>query len=255
MTTAFDPRQYTPRPDELAGRVIAITGPTSGIGRAVALACASHGASVVLIGRNVKKLEEVHAQIAAIGQSEATIAPFDLEKAIASDYDTLATALLDRYGRLDGLLHNASLLGMLAPVEHYDVPTWCRVLHVNVTAAFALTQVLLPVLKRSEDASVVFTSSSVGRKGRAYWGAYAVSKFAIEGLAQVLALEVENLAPIRVNTLNPGGTRTRMRLQAYPAEDPATLPPPEALAPAYLAMLGPASRGVTGQAFDAQPLR
>ena len=255
MTTPFDPRDFTPRPDELSGRVIAITGPTGGIGRAVALACANHGASVVLIGRNVKKLEAVHTQIAALGKSEATIAPFDLEKALASDYDTLATALLDRYGRLDGLLHNASLLGMLAPVEHYDVPTWCRVLHVNATAAFALTQVLLPVLKRSEDASVVFTSSSVGRKARAYWGAYAVSKFAIEGLAQVLADELENLAPIRVNTLNPGGTRTTMRLQAYPAEDPQTVPPPEALTPVYLALLGPASRGITGKAFDAQPLR
>jgi NAD(P)-dependent dehydrogenase (short-subunit alcohol dehydrogenase family) len=254
MSTPFDPRGFLPRPDELSGRVIAITGPTSGIGRAVALACAAHGASVVLIGRNVKKLEAVHGEIAAIGQNEATIAPFDLEKALATDYDTLAAAVLDRYGRLDGLLHNAGILGMLAPVEHYDVPTWCRVLHVNTTAAFALTQVLLPVLKRSDDASVVFTSSSVGRKARAYWGAYAVSKFAIESLSQVLAAELENLAPIRVNTLNPGRTRTRMRQQAYPAEDPATLPPPEALTSAYIAMLGPASRGVTGQQFDAQPL-
>jgi NAD(P)-dependent dehydrogenase (short-subunit alcohol dehydrogenase family) len=255
MTTPFDPRGFTPRVDELSGRVIAITGPTSGIGHAVALACASYGASVVLVGRNVKKLEAVHAEIAAIGKCEATIAPFDLEKAIASDYDTLASALLDRYGRLDGLLHNASLLGMLAPVEHYDVPTWCRVLHVNTTAAFALTQVFLPVLKRSEDASVVFTSSGVGRKARAYWGAYAVSKFAVEGLAQVLASELENLTTIRVNTLNPGPARTAMRLQAYPAENRETIPPPEALTAAYLAMLGPASRGITGQAFDAQPLR
>jgi len=254
MTPPFDPRAFTPRPDELSGRVIAITGPTAGIGRAVALACAQHGASVVLIGRNVKKLEAVHAEIAALGQNEATIAPLDLEKAVASDYDTLANAMLDRYGRLDGLLHNASLLGTLAPIEHYDVPTWCRVLHVNLTAAFALTQVLLPVLKRSDDASVLFTSSGVGRKARAFWGAYAVSKFGVEALAQMLASELENLAPIRVNTLNPGGTRTLMRRQAYPAEDPAKLPPPEALAPVYLALLGPASRGVTGQAFDAQGL-
>jgi NAD(P)-dependent dehydrogenase (short-subunit alcohol dehydrogenase family) len=255
MNIPFDPRAFIPRPDELAGRVIAITGPTRGIGHAVALACANHGATVVLIGRNVGKLEAVHAEIAALGKCTATIAPFDLEKALASDYDTLATAVLERYGRLDGLLHNAGLLGMLAPIDHYDVPTWCRVLHVNTTAAFALTQVLLPVLKRSEDASVVFTSSSVGRKGRAYWGAYAVSKFAIEGLAQVLAHELENLAPIRVNTLNPGPARTTMRLQAYPAENPETVLPPEALACAYLALLGPASRGITGQAFDAQPLR
>ncbi|MEP7246977.1 MAG: YciK family oxidoreductase [Gammaproteobacteria bacterium] len=255
MNTSFDPRAFTPSPDELAGRVIAITGPTRGIGHAIARACAQHGADVVLIGRNVKKLEAVHREIGALGKREATIAPFDLEKAIASDYDTLAAALLERYGRLDGLLHNASLLGTLSPVEHYDVPTWCRVMHVNVTAAFALTQVLLPVLKKSADASIVFTSSGVGRQGRAFWGAYAVSKFAIEGLAQVLAAEVETHTTIRVNTLNPGATRTSMRLQAYPAENPATLPAPEALASAYLALLGAASKGITGRTFDAQPLR
>jgi NAD(P)-dependent dehydrogenase (short-subunit alcohol dehydrogenase family) len=254
MAPTFDPRLFTPAPDELAGRVIAITGPTRGIGHAVALACARHGANVVLIGRNVRKLEEVHAEIGALAGAEAVIAPFDLEKTVASDYDTLAAAMLERYGRLDGLLHNASLLGMLSPIEHYDVPTWCRVMHVNVTAAFALTQVLLPALKQSQDASVVFTSSSVGRKGRAYWGAYAASKFAVEGLAQVLAAELENITPIRVNVLNPGPTRTAMRLQAYPAENPETLPRPEALSAPYLALLGPASRGVTGQSFDAQLL-
>src|SRR5262249_40115141 len=159
----FDPRAFTPGPDELAGRIIAITGPTQGIGHAVALACAKHGATVILVGRNVKKLEAVHAEIQAFGREEATIAPFDLEKALAPDYDTLANAVMERYGRLDGLLHNASLLGMLAPIEHYDVPTWFRVMHVNTTAAFALTQVLLPALKQSQDASILFTSSGVGR--------------------------------------------------------------------------------------------
>lgn len=252
MSMSFDPRTVVPGSDELAGRVIAITGPTKGIGHAVALACARHGANVVLIGRNVKKLEEVHSAIAALGRAEATIAPFDLEKALANDYDTLAAALLERYGRLDGLLHNASLLGMLAPVEHYDVPTFLRVMHVNVTAAFALTQVLIPALKQSADASVVFTSSSVGRKGRAYWGAYSASKFAVEGLSQILAAELEGTTKIRVNALNPGPARTAMRLQAYPAENPETLPLPEALVGPYVALLGPASRGVTGRSFDAQ---
>jgi NAD(P)-dependent dehydrogenase (short-subunit alcohol dehydrogenase family) len=249
---AFDPRAVTLRPDELSGRVIAITGPTRGIGKAVALACAAHGATVVLIGRNVKRLEAVHAQIAAAGGPEATIAPFDLEKAVASDYDNLANALLDRYGRLDGLLHNAGLLGVLAPIEHYDVPTWYRVMHVNTTAAFALTHVLLPVMRKSDDASIVFTSSSVGRKARAYWGAYAVSKYAIEGLSEMLAQELENVSNIRVNTLNPGAARTEMRLQAYPSESPDNMTPPEELVGAYIALLGPASKGVTGQRFDAQ---
>jgi NAD(P)-dependent dehydrogenase (short-subunit alcohol dehydrogenase family) len=253
MSDSFDPRTHVARPDELAGRVIAITGASSGIGRAVALACAKFGATVILIGRNARKLETVHGEIEAAGGPEPTIAVLDLEKALASDYDQLASAVSERFGRLDGLLHNAGLLGTLSPIEHYDVPTWCRVMHVNVTAAFALTQVLIPALKQSQDASVLFTSSSVGRRGRAYWGAYAVSKFATEGFMQILASEVENITSIRVNSLNPGRARTMMRRQAYPAEDINTLPLPETLTGPYIALLGPASRGITGETFDGQP--
>jgi len=248
----FDPRDHRPRADELAGRVLAVSGASDGLGRAVALAAARHGAELILIGRNATKLESVHAEISAAAAREPSIALLDLEKALASDYDALAAAVQQRYGRLDGLLHSAAILGTLTPIEHYDVPTWCRVLHVNVTAAFALTQVLLPALRRSADAAVLFTASSVGRRGRAYWGAYAVSKFALEGLSQVLAGELENLTQIRVNTLNPGKARTAMRRQAYPAEDADTLPQPADLTAPYLALLGPASRGITGQAFDAQ---
>jgi len=195
----------------------------------------------------------VHAEITASGAPEASIAVLDLERALAADYDRVADAVLERYGRLDGLLHNAALLGTLSPIEHYDVPTWCRVLHVNVTAAFALTQVLLPALKQSADASVVFTASTVGRQGRAYWGAYAVSKFAVEGLSQVLSAELEGISRVRVNALNPGRARTAMRRQAYPAEDIQTLPLPAALTAPYIALLGPASRGISGGSFDAQP--
>ncbi len=252
MTDSFDPRTHIARPDELAGRVIAITGASSGIGRAVALACARVRATVILVGRNPRKLEGVHAEIESAGGPEPTIAVLDLEKALAPDYDALASAILERFGRLDGLLHNAGILGTLSPIEHYDVPTWCRVMHVNVTAAFALTQVLIPALKQSEDASVLFTSSSVGRQGRAYWGAYAVSKFATEGFMQVLASELENITHVRVNSLNPGRARTMMRRQAYPAEDINTLPLPESLTGPYVALLGPASKGVTGRTFDAQ---
>ncbi|HYL02759.1 MAG TPA: YciK family oxidoreductase [Steroidobacteraceae bacterium] len=255
MDDDFDPRAHHARPDELAGRVIAITGASAGLGRAVAAACAAHGANVILIGRDAGRLEAVHAELATAGAPEASIAVLDLERSLARGYDALADAVAGRYGRLDGLLHNAGILGTLTPIEHYDVPTWCRVLHVNLTAAFALTQVLLPALKKSADASVVFTSSAVGRRGRAYWGAYAVSKFALEGLSQVLADELSGTTAIRVNTLNPGRARTAMRRQAYPAEDVATLPEPAALTGPYLALLGPASRGVTGRAFDAQAPR
>ncbi len=250
---AFDPRIYAPAPDELVGRVVAITGASDGMGRAVAVACARAGANVILIGRNSRKLEAVHNEIEAARGPEPIIALLDLEKALAPDYDAIASAVLERYGRLDGLVHNAGILGAVSPIEHYDVPTWCRVMHVNVTAAFALTHVLLPALKRSQDSSVIFTSSGVGRRGRAYWGAYAVSKFALEGLSQVLASELEGTTAVRVNTLNPGRARTQMRRQAYPAEDANTLPKPESLTGPYIALLGPGSRGITGEAFSCQP--
>jgi len=252
LNVSFDPRTVVAGPAELAGRVIAITGAGDGIGRAVAIACARHGANVILIGRTSSKLEAVHAEIERNGFPEASIAVLDLEKALASDYDKLAAAMLERYGRLDGLLHNAALLGQLAPIEHYDVPTWVKVMHVNITAAFALTQVLLPVLRKSDDASVVFTSSTVGRQGRAFWGAYAVSKFGVEGMSQVLSQELEGITQIRVNVLNPGPTRTRMRRQAYPSENLELRPAPEEIVGPYLAMLGPASRGITGGSFDCQ---
>lgn len=252
MSSPFDPREHRAGPAELDGRIIAITGASDGIGRAVALDCARHGATVILVGRSERKLEAVLSEIDAERPGDSTVAVLDLERALARDYDRLAAAVAERFGRLDGLLHNAGLLGTLSPIEHYDVPTWCRVLHVNLTAAFALTQVLLPALKRSADASILYTSSGVGRLARAYWGAYAVSKFGIEGLAQVLAAELSDITSIRVNTLNPGRARTRMRQQAYPAEDAATVPEPRTLTGPYLALLGPASRGITGGSFDAQ---
>ncbi len=175
-----------------------------------------------------------------------------LERAVARDYDGLADAVQQRYGRLDGLVHNAGILGAPAPIEQYDVPTWCRVLHVNLTAAFALTQVLLPSLRASADASIIFTSSGAGRRAKAYWGAYAVSKFGIEALSQTLADELQAGGTIRVNALNPGPVRTRMRAQAYPAEDASTLAKPEDVLRPYLWLLSPDSRGVTGQSLNCQ---
>ena len=229
-----------------------VTGAGSGIGRAVSLALARAGAQVILLGRTVKKLEAVHAEIARAGSPEASIVPLDLEKALAADYESVATAIAGRYGRLDGLLHNAALLGSLTPIEQYDVPMFMRVMHVNLTAAFVLTQHLLPLLKQSADARVLFTSSGVGVRGRAYWGAYSVSKFAVEGLTQVLAQELESTSNVRVNIIDPGKVRTAMRRSAYPSEDQQSLPTPESLTAPYLALLGPASREVTGQRFNAQ---
>lgn len=237
---------------ELSGRVIAITGATGGIGRAVSIAAARAGAQVILMARNLRKLQALHAELEQIAPGAALMVQLDLETALASDYDRIAAAVLDRYGRLDGLVHCAGLLGPLTPIDQYEVPTWCRVMHVNVTAPFALTQVLLPALRKSADASVIFTASSVGRRARAYWGAYAVSKFALEGLMQVMAAELEGGSRIRVNTLNPGRARTAMRRQAYPSESLESLPLPESLVEPYLRLLGPRGNAVNGQALDCQ---
>jgi NAD(P)-dependent dehydrogenase (short-subunit alcohol dehydrogenase family) len=237
---------------ELSGRVIAITGATGGIGRALCLAAAAQGAELVLLARNERKLRALHAELEQVAPGAALMAPLDLEKAVASDYDRIAAAIELKYGRLDGLVHCAALLGTLTPIDQYDVPTWCRVMHVNLTAAFALTQVLLPALRKSADASVIFTSSGVGRKGRAYWGAYAVSKFAVEGFMQVLADELSGNSKVRVNAVNPGKVRTAMRRQAYPSENLLSLPPPETVLEPFMMLLGPRGAGITGQSLESQ---
>jgi NAD(P)-dependent dehydrogenase (short-subunit alcohol dehydrogenase family) len=245
-------RQHQPVAGELRGRVIAITGAGSGIGKALAVAAAALGADVILIGKNIKQLEAVHASIEqTTPHGQCLMAPLDLERALARDYDQLAAAVVQRYGRLDGLVHCAAQLGTPAPIDHYDVPTWCRVLHVNLTAAFALTQVLLPVLRASQDASIIFTSCSAGREPRAYWGAYAISKVAIEAFSRVLADENTRHAQLRCNTLDPGSARTTLRRAAFPSEDLTTTPEPATRVPAYLWLLSAHSRGVTGQALTA----
>jgi NAD(P)-dependent dehydrogenase (short-subunit alcohol dehydrogenase family) len=247
-----DPRHYVPVPGALQDRVILVTGASGGVGAELARCCAALGARVVLSGRNVTKLESVYDSILAAGGARPSIAPLDFEKADANQYSALADAIRGEFGRLDGLAHVAGQLGERAPIEHHDVVAWMRVMHVNVNAAFILTQALLPLLRLSPDASVVFTSSGVSERGRAYWGAYAASKFAIEGLMQVLADETDTLTNIRVNSVNPGKLRTAMRARAYPGEDAGSVPLPSQAMPAFLYLLGPASRGVTGRRFDAQ---
>lgn len=243
---------YAPAPGLLEGRVILVTGASAGIGRALALRAAQLGATVILHGRRLKALEAVYDEIVAAGHPEPALFPLDLERASGEDYDRLSGAIETQWGRLDGLVHNAGILGSRTPIAHHDVAEWQRVLHVNLTAPFILCRCLLPLLLASSDASVVFTSSGVGRQGKAYWGAYAVSKFGVEGLAQVLADELENKPQIRINAVNPGATRTAMRAAAYPAEDPEKLKTAEEILGVYLYLLGPESCGVTGRSFDAQ---
>nr|WP_258807202.1 YciK family oxidoreductase [Pseudidiomarina sp. CB1] len=235
----------------LEGKVILVTGAGDGIGKEAALTFAKAGATVILLGRTVSKLEAVYDDIIAAGGAEPAIVPLDLKGATFTHYQGLCATIVEQFGHLDGLLHNASLLGVLSPFEHIDHGNWHDLMQVNVTAQFLMTQALMPALKKAEHASIVFTSSGVGRKGRAFWGPYSVSKFATEGLAQVMADEYEG-SNIRINVINPGATRTSMRARAYPAEDRSKLKTPAEIMPTYLYLMSDASLDVNGQSLDAQ---
>ncbi|MDP9089616.1 MAG: YciK family oxidoreductase [Pseudomonadota bacterium] len=246
------PDHFIADPDLLLGRTILITGAGSGLGRALALHCARAGACVILSGRNGSKLDRVYDEIEALGAPRPAIAALDLASATAVDYDALSRIIGDEFGQLDGLVHAAALLGDRTPLEQYDVPTWCKVLHVNLTAPFILTQILLPHLRKSKDASIIFVSSGVVKKSRPFWGAYAVSKTGLESVRSMLAEELEGEANIRVNSVNPGRMRTAMRAAAYPAEDPNTVPAAESVCGPFLYLLSALGRDIDGRYIEAQ---
>jgi NAD(P)-dependent dehydrogenase (short-subunit alcohol dehydrogenase family) len=240
---------YEPAPDELRDRVILITGAGDGIGKAVSLACARYGATLILLGRTVKKLEAVYDAIVEQGAPQPAIYPLDLQGATPEHYEQLADNVANEFQRLDGLLHNAARLGPLTPMEHFEAEEWAKVFQVNVHAPFVLTRACLPLLKSSKDACIVFTAAEQGRRGRAFWGAYAASKAAAEAMMEVLADEHESTPGLRINSIDPGPTRTRLRSAAYPAENPDNLKMPEDVADRYVYLLGPGSAGVNGVRF------
>jgi len=233
----------------LSNRIVLITGAGDGIGKAMALAAAASGATVILLGRTTSKLEAVYDEIVDAGHPEPGIVPMDLLRAGVEDVTALAEVIETNYGRLDCLLHNASILGERVPFENYSLSEWEQVMQVNLSAVVLLTRLLLPLLQKSDDARLLFTSSSVGETPRAYWGAYAVSKYGMEGFAKLLAEELENTSKIRVNIINPGATRTTMRAAAYPTEDPRDLKTPADLVPLYLYLMGPGGRAEHGRTF------
>ncbi|NVJ61291.1 MAG: YciK family oxidoreductase [Gammaproteobacteria bacterium] len=233
----------------LSGKVILVTGAGDGIGKQAAINYAKYGATVILLGRTTEKLEQVYDEIESAGGPQPAIIPLNLLHLSEEQAHQIAETIEQEFGRLDGLLHNASTLGEMTPIANYPVETWLNVMQVNVNSAFVLTQALLPVLRNADKASIVFTSSGVGNKGRAYWGAYSVSKFATEGFAQVLADELEN-TNVRVNVINPGATRTKMRAKAYPAEDSNQLKTPDTLMPLYTYLMSDESLEVKGERFN-----
>ncbi|MBY5945378.1 YciK family oxidoreductase [Photobacterium rosenbergii] len=240
--------------NSLKDRVILVTGAGDGIGRQAAISYAAHGATVILLGRTVAKLEAVYDEIESQGYPQPAIIPMDMMGATKQNYLDMAETIEGQFGRLDGVLHNASLLGVLSPFDQLGEDTYDDVMQVNVKAQFLLTQAIMPLVKKAEDGRIVFTSSTVGHQGRSFWGAYSISKFATEGMMQILADEMAN-TNVRVNAINPGGTRTGMRAKAFPAEDPSLLKTPEEIMPLYLYLMGPESKDVNGQCIDAQPKR
>ena len=240
---------------DLSGRAIMVTGASGGLGRPLALACAARGATVVLHGRTVGKLEAIYDEIVAAGRPQPTILPLDFATAAAEDFGNVASAVRAQLGRLDGLVHAAAWLGSLGPIEHQTFDAWQKALRVNLAAAMALTRSALPLLSAAPDGCVVFTLDSRGEDPRAYWGAYAAAKAGLGALASTLADEWEDRANLRINAVVPGPIRTPLRLLTHPGEDRSALPPPEALVPLYLYLLGAQPKAESGVRIDAQAWR
>ena len=238
--------------NSLANKIILITGASSGIGKTAAIRYASHGATVILLGKTSSKLEKVYDEIKKLGCPTPSISLMDLLLADANDYHQLIDNLLTEFNQLDGLLLNAAILGDRSPIEQYNVQKWVETIHINLTSQFILVKTLLPALEKSDNASVVFTSSGVGKIGKAFWGAYSVSKFGVEGLCQILAEEFNNDNSIRFNCINPGAVRTKIRKEAYPLENPENLPTPEEVMEKYLWLMSEASKNISGKSFDCQ---
>lgn len=236
----------------LKNKTIVISGAGSGIGRQAAKSFSEHGANLILLSKNIKKLEALYDEIIDEKKNDVIIQPLDFEIAEENDFDKIISAIKDKYPSIDGLLNNAGVLGEKKPLEQYNYATWKNVIKVNVDASFLLTKSLLPLLKKSNSSSIIFTSSGVGRKGRAYWGAYSISKFATEAMMQIFSEELQNTSSVRVNCINPGAVRTNMRESAYPAENPETNPSADKIMKPYLYLMSDVSKEINGQSIDAQ---
>lgn len=243
--------EFTYKPDVLSNKVILVTGAGDGIGKQASITYASLGATVILLGKTTKKLEDVYDIIVAQNHPEPAIIPLDLKGATQKNYIDMVNTIKSQLGKLDGVLLNASMLGELTPFTQIHEQIWSDVMQVNVNAQYLLTQAVLPLLNEAKNSSLVYTTSSVGHKGRAYWGAYSVSKFATEGMMQVIADEYEK-SPIRTNAINPGATNTKMRSTAYPAENKEKLATAEDIMPLYVYLMSDESKDVNGEVFNAQ---
>lgn len=241
---------HTTSTDHLNNHAILVTGAGGGIGAAVAKSYAQHGATVILLDKNIPALEQVYDDIVADGAAMPAIYPLDLKGANVTDYAELVANIHENFDRLDGLVHCAAALGQLAPVQHQDPKTWLETLHINLTAPYLLTRACLPLLQKQQRAAIIFTTDA--HKDTAYWSAYGVSKAGIEALAKQLADELESDGRIRVNCIDPGQVRTKLHAQAFPALDPSDLKNPEDIVNPYLQLMGNDSQNTSGQIIKAQ---
>lgn len=248
-------QDYRASKDLLSGRVILVTGAGQGIGRAAAIAYATHGATVILHGRKVKKLEGVYDDIQALGREEAVIFPFDFEKAVEKDFQMIADAIASQLGGLDGILHNAAFTFGPMPLENHTHEQWQMIMQVNLLAPATLTRACLPLLKASPDASVIMTSDTHGHEPSAYWGGFAVAKAGVEALVKIQSQEWELLPNVRINTLIPGPVHSPQRVKTHPGEIKNLLPQPQDLMTPYLFFMGKDSRGVSGKIISCQDIR
>ena len=236
---------YLPSPNALADRVVLVTGASSGLGRACACACAQAGATVILLARDIPRLEQTYDFIREQGGPEPAIYPLDLNGATVADYAQMVERIDADFSRLDGVLNNAGLVGGLRPMRLFDAEDWSRILRINLLGPWLLTQACLPLLDQAADPAIVFTLD--GQARRAYWGAYGVAKSGLDGLVPILSQELDTDKTIRVNGIDPGPMETRLRRQNYPGEAGRAQTSPEEVAPAFVYFLGPDSSGVTGQ--------
>lgn len=248
------PVNYQAAEDLLAGRVILVTGAGQGIGRALAIACAKHGATVVLLGRSVKKLESVYDEIELAGYPKPAAVPLDLEKSTDADFERVVQAIAEQLGRLDKIVHAASAFLGLFPLEQESLDYWMTALRVNAAAPAALTRLTLPLLRSSPDASIVYVSETHGHAATAYWGGFSVSKHAGAFWADIAAREWDNEQNLRINTLIPGPVQSPQRTKTHPGEEKTSLPAIDSLLPTFLYLLGPDGRGVSGKTFDCAAL-
>ena len=237
MTQTLDWQNYQVDQNDFLDKVILVTGAADGIGRAVTLALAEQGATVLMLDKKARHLEKLFDQVIERGYSEPIILPIDLLEVTPESATTLAQAIHDDIGRLDGLLHNAAELGSPSPLDQYDMEYWNQVMHINLQAPYFLTRALLPLLKQEHQTNLLFTSAEVGRQAQAYWGAYSIAYAGLEAQMTLWAEELEAVSNIKVNSIDPGAVRTSFRRRSHPGESQEALATPKSITPAYLKLL------------------